>query len=244
MKRTAILIDDDPLVHDDVRYRLRGIPALTLVATFLGTDEAVGYIAEHGDVDVIFADIMMPGKDGYEANRLLAGACRLFVFLTQKETHGPEIFTTASMVHYLRKPISAAAVALLLEQMQTHSGEASGTEVSNDVVFLYDRNSKKRIAVKPENILMITFELKYGEVTLANEEKKMLILGSATATARQLRAWGKFIRISRDTIISTDAVSYVDRGLVVYFNWGECVAVKRTYQPLFRAFMKRYRIGR
>lgn len=243
MKRTAILIDDDQMVHNDARYRLKAVPGLILVATFFSTDEALTYVDSCGGVDVVFSDILMPGKDGYEANRLLAGYCGLFVFLTQKEVHGPEIFATASMVHYMRKPIDAAAVSLLLEQLDRQDRDTADRDIRADALFLYDRHSKNRVLVKFRDILMIKFQQKYGTVTLADEKKNFLVYGSVAATVRQLRTLDWFIRINQSTIISIHAVKYVDPQLVVYFTWGGHEAVTRTYQSVFRAFMKRNGLG-
>jgi Response regulator of the LytR/AlgR family len=243
MKRTAILIDDDPLVHKDVRFRLKSLPRILLIATYSSTDEALEYIESHGYVDLIFCDILMPGKDGYEANRLLAGCCNLFVFLTQKETHGPEIFTTASMVHYLRKPIDVAAVSLLLERLDHEDRKASEGALPADVLFVYDRISKNRVSVELRDIMKISFGDKYGSMIVAGREDRLLVYGTVSTTLHQLREVGWFIRISRNTIISRYAIEKVDPQLVVYFKWGGYEAVKRTYQPLFREFMKQHKLG-
>jgi len=242
MKKTAILIDDDAFVHKDVRFRLKAVPDVILLAAFFSTDEAVEYIATHGDVDVIFADIRMPDKDGYEANRLLSGHCRLFIFLTQKDAHGEEIFSSASMVHYLRKPIDVAAFSLILRQMECKSQEVGQRDVEAEFVFLYERGNYQQVLVKIKDILMIQFQGKYGTVTLATE-KTLIIHGTVATTLRQLRAMDWFIRISKDTILSMRAISRVDAQLVIYLTWGETVPVKRTYQPAFRAFMDRNGLG-
>jgi len=216
---------------------------LTLTAAFSSTDEALAYIDAHGNVDVIFCDILMPGKDGYEANRLLGGCCNLFVFLTQKETHGEEIFTTASMVHYLRKPIDVAAVSLLLEQLDQEDRKTPEGAISTDVLFVHDRISKNRISVDLRDILKISFSDKYGLIVAADRQDRLLIQGTVSKVLQRLRGVGWFIRINQNTIISRYAIKEVDPQLVVYFKWGGYEAVKRTYQPLFREFMKQHGLG-
>ncbi|MGK6353401.1 LytR/AlgR family response regulator transcription factor [Parapedobacter sp. DT-150] len=243
MKRTALLIDDDALVHQDVKHRLKGLPQLTIAATCSSVDEALDYLEKQGEVDVIFCDIMMPGKDGYEANKLLAGYCRLFVFLTQKKSHGAEVYGTKSMVHYLRKPIDAATVSLLLAQLDEADKVIAETGHSKNFVFLYDRLSGNRVFVPVLDILMISVNDKYGEVTIADQEKKMLVYGTSVAIARKLKAAGWFVRISQNCIISAHAIDHIDKNLVIYFKWGGYEAVTRTYQAAFRAFMNRYGLG-
>lgn len=243
MKKNAILIDDDPFVHEDVRYRLKGLPNLILSGAFLTVDEALAYLDAHGNVDVVLCDIMMPEKDGYEANRLLAGYCRMFIFLTQKPRHGAEIYKAATMVHYLRKPIDAAAVALLLAQLDQANKTSAETGNSTSFFFVHDRLSKNKVMVDAQDILMVEFAGKYGEVTVEGKSEKMLIHGSAASVAGKLKAAGWFIRINRQCIISARAIKVVDSELVVYFRAGGYAAVKRTYQSEFRSFMKRQGLG-
>lgn len=244
MKKSAILIDDDVFMHADVPLRLKGIPQLDIVYKALSVDDAMAYFENHPEgVDVIFCDIMMPGKDGYEANRLLAGFCKLFIFLTQKNEHGEEIYGAASMVHYLRKPIKPAEVSLLLAQLDDAEEAAAGTGSPSNFVFVDDRHSKVKVFTYVSDILMVDFEKKYGEVTIAGRGNKMIIHGTVQDTVRKLKASGLFIRINQHCIVSVSAIKEVDKQLVVYFHFGGYQAVTRTYQSAFRAFMKRHGLG-
>ncbi len=243
MKRTALLIDDDVFMHTDVPFRLKGIPQLDVICNVFGVDEAMAYFENHPEgVDVIFCDIMMPGKDGYEANKLLAGFCDLFIFLTQKEAHGNEIFETASMVHYLRKPIKPGAVSLLLAQLDAADKLAAERANTTNFVFVDDRHSEATVLVYVRDILMIDFEKKYGEITVAGTEKKMLLHGTVRDTLRKLKATGLFMRINQHCIISAHAIKEIDKQLVVYFHFGGSQPVTKTYQQAFRAFKKRHNL--
>ena len=241
MKRTAILVDDDELVHKDVAMRLKSIPRLEFVFMAGSVDEAIEYFDNHPEgVDVIFCDIVMPGKDGYEANRLFAGLFRLFIFLTHKQNHGEEIYGAASMVHYLRKPVDAASVSHLLMQLDEADKAAEEIDGARGFLFLNDRLSENRVFVKITDILMIDFSQKYGEVTVAGKEKKLLIYGTVTGTMKQLKPWGLFSRLNGHCIISALAVRQIDSQWVVYFHFGGYQKVSRTYLSTFRTFAKRY----
>lgn len=245
MKRTAIVIDDDPFVHKDVAMRLKSISQLLIVYYANSVDEAAAYFANHPEgVDVVICDIVMPGKDGYEANRLFAGFFKLFIFLTQRNEHGEEIFGAASLVHYLRKPINAADVSLLLAQLDKTGRPANALNGDSGFLFLKDRHSKNDIYVRVDDILMVNFSGEYGEVTLRNREEKNLIYGTTKAIAQQLKEAGVFVRINGHCIIAPAAIKTVDKNLVVYFHFGGSQPVTRTYKQAFRAFMQRYWIGK
>src|SRR5690606_11399078 len=80
--------------------------------------EAIAYFEEHPEqIDIIFCDIIMPHLDGFDANRLLDGRCRLFVFLSQKTKFDEKLYSNATPVYFLRKPIDTNKVRALLVQL-------------------------------------------------------------------------------------------------------------------------------
>src|SRR5690606_32527541 len=121
MKQTAILIDDDELSRQDTRFRLKAIPNLALAHAFASVKEAVAFFDTYPEqMDVIFCDIIMPDLDGFEANKLLDGRCRLFVFLSQKTRFDEKLYSNATPVCFLRKPIDTNKVRALLAQREAH----------------------------------------------------------------------------------------------------------------------------
>jgi len=245
MKLTMLLIDDDEFVHRDVAMRLKSISKLQIVCNAMSVDEAADYFEKHPEgVDIIICDIMMPGKDGYEANRLFAGFFRMFIFLTQKAQHGEEIYGAASMVHYLRKPINAADVSLLLAQLEDADEQAAKLNGASGYLILKDCLSETHVFTYVNDILMVNFDEDYGKVTIRNREQAVLLNGTATAVVKRLKANGPFVRINGHCIISPEAIREIDKNMVVYFHFGGYERVTRTYQPAFRKFMKRYWMGK
>jgi DNA-binding NarL/FixJ family response regulator len=81
MSTTVAVVDDQGLVRAGLVSILRTQPDLTVVAEAADGDEAVRVVREV-DPDVVLMDVRMPGTDGIEATRRLAGARSAIVMLT------------------------------------------------------------------------------------------------------------------------------------------------------------------
>ena len=65
MHKKAILIDDERLARNELRKLLQDYPEIEIVDEAANVDEAVKKIKEHMP-DLIFLDIQMPGKTGFD----------------------------------------------------------------------------------------------------------------------------------------------------------------------------------
>lgn len=62
----ALIVDDDPILHEIVGQFLNGLGIRTVVSAMDG-NQAIDHInSRDGNFDVIICDINMPGKDGVE----------------------------------------------------------------------------------------------------------------------------------------------------------------------------------
>ena len=61
----AIIIDDERLARNELKRLLENFPHIQVIGEAANTDEA-GALIEELHPDVIFLDIQMPGKTGFE----------------------------------------------------------------------------------------------------------------------------------------------------------------------------------
>ncbi len=61
----TIIIDDERLARSELNKMLRSFPEIDIVDEASNADEAIEKIASH-QPDLIFLDIQMPGKTGFE----------------------------------------------------------------------------------------------------------------------------------------------------------------------------------
>lgn len=112
----AILADDERLMRDQLRARLREAwPELELAGEARNGDEALAMIADLRP-DLAFLDIRMPGQNGLEVARAIAGCCHI-VFVTAYEAHAIEAFEQGA-IDYLLKPVDPARLALTVTRLK------------------------------------------------------------------------------------------------------------------------------
>ena len=61
----AIIIDDERLARNELKRLLEEFPRINIVAEAANADEAIELIEMH-QPDLLFLDIQMPGKNGFE----------------------------------------------------------------------------------------------------------------------------------------------------------------------------------
>ena len=116
--RHVLLVDDD----------VRNIYAMSSVLEELGLDvdvakngqQALDYLGEHADVDLVLMDMMMPVMDGYQATRELKferNFAKPVVALTAHAMKGDrEKCLAAGANDYLAKPVTHAELVEMLHK--------------------------------------------------------------------------------------------------------------------------------
>ena len=108
MSETVLIADDNDLVREAVRTYLQGAGYETLEAATV--TDALAVAAEHGSVDVLITDLVMPDGDGFElAKRLVQRhpSVRVLFMSGYADMHWTGAF--------LAKPFTAAELGEALE---------------------------------------------------------------------------------------------------------------------------------
>jgi two-component system LytT family response regulator/two-component system response regulator LytT len=118
MNLTALIIDDEQLARDELRFLLDSVGGVDVVAQGTNGIEGVELIEEHRP-DLVFLDVQMPGLDGFaviqkvmEHNRLQggsAGPLPQIIFATAYDQYAVRAFDV-NAVDYLLKPFDKARV--------------------------------------------------------------------------------------------------------------------------------------
>src|ERR1700761_7128419 len=117
MKIRALIADDEPLARERLRFQLAGDPDVEIVGECRNGDEVLSFLRVRPDsihVDVLFLDIQMPGRGGFEAieqvRRVLqseksnAKRIPIVVFVTAHDQYAIRAFEVHAL-DYLPKPV-------------------------------------------------------------------------------------------------------------------------------------------
>ena len=146
MAISALIIDDEQLAREELKYLLDSIGGVEVVAQGSNGIEAVNLIEEHHP-DVVFLDVQMPGLDGFAVLQRLMDRGRgkpsvegadgeaeplpQIVFSTAYDQYAVRAFNV-NAVDYLLKPFDRGRVAEAVERVRVRmAGEGSSAGASD-----------------------------------------------------------------------------------------------------------------
>jgi two-component system LytT family response regulator/two-component system response regulator LytT len=142
MSISALIIDDEQLARDELKYLLDSVGGVDVVAQGENGIEAVDLIDEFHP-DLVFLDVQMPGQDGFAVIQRLVDRSRAksakpagantekeaaplpqFVFATAYDQYAVRAFDV-NAVDYLLKPFDLARVSEAVERAKTRIAAGS-----------------------------------------------------------------------------------------------------------------------
>lgn len=224
----AIIIDDERLARTELKKLLQDYPEVEVVDEAANADEGIAKI-ENQHPDLVFLDIQMPGKTGFD-------------MLSQLERTPQVIFTTAydefalkafevNALDYLLKPIEPKRLADAIQKLNAIDLKENRTETTitnnsllteNDQVFVKD--GERCWFVKLNEIRLFESVGNYAKVFFGNN--KPLILKSLNALEERLDP-KTFFRANRKHIINLRMIDKIEP----YFNGGLLVELKGSNPP-------------
>ena len=130
-----MVVDDEQLARDELRYQLEQLSDVEVVAEAGNGPDALSAADRH-EPDLVFLDIQMPGLSGFEvARRLLEREPRspAVVFVTAFDQHAIEAFEV-NAVDYLLKPVDAGRLEQAVGRARRRlSSERTGDPVNDQI---------------------------------------------------------------------------------------------------------------
>jgi two-component system, LytTR family, response regulator len=239
----AIIIDDERLARAELRKLLQEFPEIEVIDEATNVDEGVSKI-ENQNPDLIFLDIQMPGKTGFDLLAELDRAPQV-IFTTAYDEYALKAFEVNAL-DYLLKPIEpkrlADAVHKLNNQDIPAQANGFGPDVNrellteNDQVFVKD--GERCWFVKLSEIRLFESVGNYAKVFFGNN--KPLILKSLNALEERLDP-KVFFRANRKHIVNLRLIDkiepYFNGGLLLEMKGGEKIEVSRRQTVKFKEMM-------
>jgi two-component system LytT family response regulator len=241
MSLKAIIVDDERLARAELKKLLQAFPDINVIDEAANAEEGVDKI-ETQNPDIIFLDIQMPGKTGFDLLADLEKAPHV-IFTTAYDEYALKAFEVNAL-DYLLKPIEPKRLADAVHKLQDEiSRERSGINGVNrgplteaDQVFVKD--GERCWFVKLNEIRLFESVGNYAKVFFGNN--KPLILKSLNALEERLDD-KVFFRANRKHIVNLRLIDkiepYFNGGLLLELKGGEKIEVSRRQTVKFKEMM-------
>ncbi len=235
----VILIDDERLARSELKRMLQEFPDVEIIGEAANAEEGIEKI-ETLNPDLIFLDIQMPGKTGFDMLTELEKAPHV-IFVTAYDEYALKAFDVNAL-DYLMKPVEPKRLAdALLKVRQKDEEEIlsynnRGILGENDQVFVKD--GERCWFVKLSDVRLFESVGNYAKVFFGTN--KPLILKSLNALEERLDE-KVFFRANRKHIINLRMIEkiepYFNGGLLLDLAGGEKIEVSRRQAVKFKEMM-------
>jgi two-component system, LytTR family, response regulator len=241
----AVIIDDERLARNELKKLLLDFPEIEVIAEAANASEGIEKI-DSLNPDLIFLDIQMPGKTGFEMLAELNKAPDV-IFTTAYDDYALKAFEVNAL-DYLLKPVEPKRLAdaiqkLHLEDDKDHDGLADEEIPINrsmlhehDQVFVKD--GERCWFVRLSDIRLFESVGNYAKVFFGTN--KPLILKSLNALEERLDE-KVFFRANRKHIVNLRLIEkiepYFNGGLLLELKGGEKIEVSRRQTVKFKEMM-------
>ncbi len=236
----ALIVDDERLARKELMKLLEDHSAIEVIGEAQNADEAFEMI-ETLNPDLLFLDIQMPGKTGFQLLEML-DTVPLVVFTTAYDEFALKAFDVNAL-DYLLKPIQperlSDAVAKIVQKEKSKKEAVANGEKKlgfNDQVFVKDGDRCWFVSLA--NVRMFESDGNYIKVYF--DTNKPMIHKSLNALDEKLDERA-FFRASRKHIVNLSWVEAIEPwfngGLMVRLKGGDKVEVSRRQAAKFKDMM-------
>jgi two-component system LytT family response regulator len=237
----AIIVDDERLARNELKRLLEKFPSVKVIAEAANTDE-VSELLKTLQPDVLFLDIQMPGKTGFEWLESWEGYLPEVIFTTAFDSYALHAFEVNAL-DYLLKPIEISRLGESIQKLEKliHQPlvlENPGDKKSaQDQIFV--RDGEKCWFVRLDRVRL--FESIGNYVRLYFDDQKPMVLKSLNAMEERLDS-KVFFRANRKYIINLNYVQTIEPwfsgGLQVTLEGkGEKIDISRRQSMRFKELL-------
>lgn len=237
MKIKAVIVEDSRLARNELKELIKKYGDIELLGEAENVDNGFELI-QNTTPDVLFLDINMPEKDGFELLEML-DEVPITVFTTAFDEYAIKSFEYNAL-DYLLKPVSEKRFAMAMDKVKAkleNADEGKGAETKklseNSQIFIKDGEACWLVKIGDISL----FEIVGNYTRVYFEDKKPLLYKSLNQVEEKLPGTS-FFRANRQQIVNTNFIENV----VPWFNGklkltlknGEEVEVSRRQSYIFK----------
>jgi len=241
----AVIIDDERLARNELKKLLLEFPEIEVIAEAANANEGIEKI-DSLNPDLVFLDIQMPGKTGFDMLAELEKAPDV-IFTTAYDDYALKAFEVNAL-DYLLKPVEPRRLADALQKLhlEEHNDREGMTdeEISINKSLLHEtdqvfvKDGERCWFVKLGDIRLFESVGNYAKIYFGGN--KPLILKSLNALEERLDE-KVFFRANRKHIVNLRLIEkiepYFNGGLLLDLKGGEKIEVSRRQTVKFKEMM-------
>jgi len=236
----TLVIDDERLARKELISLLEAHTEIEVIGECSNAEEGIEMIREK-QPDLIFLDIQMPGKNGFEMLEELVTVPKV-IFVTAFDEYAIKAFQVNAL-DYVLKPIEPERLSSAIHKLSEEPPGSAADVVQNedvldseDQIFLKDGDKCWFVTLK--DVRMFISEGNYVRVMF--DDQKPLVLRSLNNLEKRLDE-REFFRANRKYIINLKWVEKIETwfngGLMVMIKGGEQVEVSRRQSSKFKELL-------
>jgi two-component system LytT family response regulator len=232
----ALIIDDERLARVELKRLLAPYKEINVVGEAVNVEDALEKITQLNP-ELIFLDIQMPGKSGFDLLEELDSVPTV-IFTTAYDEYALKAFEYNAM-DYLLKPIEPKrleeAIKKIIEKSRKEITTKDGKQVLSEKDQVFVKDGERCWFVKLETVRL--FESEGNYVRIYFEDHKPLILRTLNYLDERLDS-KSFFRANRKHIINLKWIenieTWLNGGLLVKLKGGHKIEVSRRQAIKFK----------
>ncbi len=249
VKYQAIIIDDEKRQQELLKKKIQeNFPEIELCAICGSVDEGIIAVVKH-EPQLVFLDIEMPEKDGFEFLKSFKTINFSVIFTTSHSNYALDAFRVAAL-DYLLKPFSVEQLKASIERFkETHRIKEKAELLENfrDNIDLQNLGDQKLalpsgqgfIFVRIDEIIRIESQAHLTTFFMVNKEQ--IIVSRTLKECEDIMPSRKFIRIHQSHMVNLMHVKKFnkgDGGTVVMSDGSNIEVSRRRKDDFIEAFQK------
>lgn len=204
----CIIIDDDKLSRRVIEEFINKTENLILAGSFSTAVEAINFLKQQENIDLIFLDIEMPEMSGIDFLDTLKNLPQIII-ISAKGKYALDAFEY-DVTDYLLKPISYARFYKAVDKALNRTQRSNLSSIGKDEIFIKKNSSLVRL--KYDEILWI--EALENYVVFNTFADKFTIHFTMKAIEQKLPP-KKFVRVHRSFIINKSSINEIEDNAIL-----------------------------
>jgi DNA-binding LytR/AlgR family response regulator len=211
----CLIIDDEPIARKIIKNYVDQIPNLACVGEFKNALEALSYLNDDSNIDIVFLDINMPNLSGISMAKILPINTQI-VFTTAYPEYAVESYEL-NAADYLLKPFLferfAKAVFKVIERLKIQMSDTVHIEPSEQMLFVKSDGATYPI---PTSEIMYCEAMKnYTKVVLVSGKSYYPLIPISKFEEELLLLSKHFFRVHRSYLVSKNHLSAIGSNYVM-----------------------------